>query len=204
MKTVLYVGVSRLHAEGAASLLEQFSDGGVRAVGLTPSDCVSIGQTPDFLLVDLPHSRGPDLVRSIRAASPELQVIAVVDPALEEDVLEYARAGVVGYFTHDCKPSQVVASLSNGGACAACSIAAILLRKIAYSAPSRGPRCNAGVALTPREMQVLELIEKGSSNKEIARVLRIELATVKNHVHQILSKTQSRRRAQAARLLREI
>jgi two-component system nitrate/nitrite response regulator NarL len=70
----------------------------------------------------------------------------------------------------------------------------ILLRKVAHSEESElsGERL-----LTPRELHVLNLIEKGLSNKEIARALCVEIATVKNHVHQILSKTRARRRGQA-------
>jgi len=57
--------------------------------------------------------------------------------------------------------------------------------------------------LTARERQVLRLIDSGLSNKEIAQQLRIELATVKNHVHNILEKLQVRRRGAAAAVLRE-
>jgi two-component system, NarL family, nitrate/nitrite response regulator NarL len=202
MKTVLCLGATRLYAEGAASLLERFSDGAVRAVGLTPCDACSMSRTADLLLVDLPVSRGLDLVCRMRGARPELQVIALVDPALEEEVLGYARAGVMGYFTHDWPPSQMVAALVDGGPYAAGAIATILLRQIAHSAAHEVPKCSGGMHLTPREMQVLELIGKGLSNKEIARVLRVELATVKNHVHQILSKTRVQRRAQAVLMLR--
>ena len=56
--------------------------------------------------------------------------------------------------------------------------------------------------LTPREGEILEMIELGLSNKEIARDLRIEVGTVKNHVHNILEKLNVRRRNQAARHLR--
>jgi DNA-binding NarL/FixJ family response regulator len=56
--------------------------------------------------------------------------------------------------------------------------------------------------LTPREGEILGMIELGLSNKEIARNLRIEVGTVKNHVHNILEKMNVRRRNQAAHRLR--
>jgi two-component system, NarL family, nitrate/nitrite response regulator NarL len=56
--------------------------------------------------------------------------------------------------------------------------------------------------LTPRECEILEMIELGLSNKEIARKLRIEVGTVKNHVHNILDKMNVRRRNQAAHRVR--
>ena len=54
--------------------------------------------------------------------------------------------------------------------------------------------------LTSRELRILELIEKGFSNKEIAHSLKIEIATVKNHVHNILQKLHVSRRGEAAAL----
>ena len=56
--------------------------------------------------------------------------------------------------------------------------------------------------LTPREQQIVSLIERGCSNREIAAELRIELPTVKNHVHHLLEKMGVRRRAAAAAKLR--
>ena len=58
-------------------------------------------------------------------------------------------------------------------------------------------------ALTRREQDIIALIDRGLSNKEIARQLKISLPTVKNHVHNILEKLQVRRRGAAAALLRE-
>ena len=58
-------------------------------------------------------------------------------------------------------------------------------------------------ALTSREQHIIALIDRGLSNKEIARQLKISLPTVKNHVHNILEKLQVRRRGAAAALLRE-
>ena len=59
------------------------------------------------------------------------------------------------------------------------------------------------VALTSREQDIIALIDRGLSNKEIARQLKISLPTVKNHVHNILEKLQVQRRGAAAALLRE-
>jgi DNA-binding NarL/FixJ family response regulator len=58
--------------------------------------------------------------------------------------------------------------------------------------------------LTARERQVVELIDQGLTNKEIARHLGIELSTAKNHVHNILEKLEVRRRSQAAAWVRRV
>jgi two-component system nitrate/nitrite response regulator NarL len=81
----------------------------------------------------------------------------------------------------------------------------VLLRRVAVLARERRvpPRSAAAPAqLTARELQVVDLVERGMSNKEIARELCIELPTVKNHVHRILDKLGVCRRADAAALVR--
>ncbi len=200
MKTVLCIGASRLYAYGAAMQLEEYSDGAIRAVACVPGNGHAIDVAADVALIDLPAARGAEFVHEIRIANPQVRVIAIVDPALQDDVLEYARKGVDGYLTTDRAPLDIVSALLNGEPSVAAPIQAILLREIAHLAPPEtGP---AAVVLTPREIQVLSLIEKGLSNKEIARMLRVQLTTVKNHVHQILAKTRARRRTQAVCLAR--
>jgi DNA-binding NarL/FixJ family response regulator len=67
--------------------------------------------------------------------------------------------------------------------------------------PKQDPAAGDNI-LTRREHEIVTLVEKGLSNKEIARLLRIENATVKNHVHSILTKLQVRRRGEAAAKIR--
>ena len=74
----------------------------------------------------------------------------------------------------------------------------MLLRRVGRDAEAPP----AAAPLTAREREIAELIEKGLSNKEIATRLQIELPTVKNHVHNILTKLKATRRGQAAAMLR--
>ena len=76
------------------------------------------------------------------------------------------------------------------------------MRRLALLARNR-PQDGRGRALTRREREILELIDEGLSNKQIAQRLRIELPTVKNHVHHILGKLGVHRRAEAAAVARE-
>jgi DNA-binding NarL/FixJ family response regulator len=81
-------------------------------------------------------------------------------------------------------------------------MAASLFRRLAVRVrPTRQPGPEA--TLTSRELNIIDLIDGGLSNKEIARQLKISTATVKNHVHNILDKLKVRRRGAAAALLRE-
>jgi DNA-binding NarL/FixJ family response regulator len=85
----------------------------------------------------------------------------------------------------------------------ACSprLAAILFRHVAALARDQGSAQSR--LLTPREREILELIDGGLMNKEIASALSIELTTVKNHVHHILEKLGVTRRAAAAAKVRK-
>jgi DNA-binding NarL/FixJ family response regulator len=77
-------------------------------------------------------------------------------------------------------------------------IASALARRLAVLADDEAPP-EPTLGLTARELQVVELIQEGLSNKEIAQQLCIELPTVKHHVHHILSKLDVPRRADVAR-----
>jgi DNA-binding NarL/FixJ family response regulator len=128
-------------------------------------------------------------------------VVVLGLPEDEEEVLSYAQIGVVGYITRDGSMSDVVAAIqaaARGEAHVSPRIAGSLLRRVAALSsqmPHRGAR------LTERESQILALMQQCMSNKMISRVLGIELATVKNHVHNILVKLGLRRRAEAIALL---
>jgi DNA-binding NarL/FixJ family response regulator len=80
-------------------------------------------------------------------------------------------------------------------------VAAALIRRVG-SLPVRTVGSVESARLTRREAEILELIEKGMSNKEIARLLFIEVRTVKNHVHNLLEKLRVRRRGEAAAMVR--
>ena len=98
-------------------------------------------------------------------------------------------------------PPSTLCSISSAGppttSCCSPRIAASLFRRIASLAERAVTPADA---LTLREQQVLALIREGLGNKEIADQLRISLATVKNHVHNVLEKLHVTRRAQAARI----
>jgi two-component system nitrate/nitrite response regulator NarL len=159
---------------------------------------------PDVVLLD---SAGIDIgaaICSLREQVPEVQVVALTVQNREQELLAAAEAGAVGFVTVEASIKELVATIESahrGEALCSPSLAAALMRRLAARASQHeGPAPMP--ALTSREREIVELIDEGLSNKQIALQLRIELATVKNHVHNILGKLGVRRRGEAAALLR--
>jgi DNA-binding NarL/FixJ family response regulator len=138
-------------------------------------------------------------VAILAAAVPGARIIAVTVPEREADVLACIEAGAFGYVSREASLQElvrVVISASSGETLCSPRMAAVLVRRVAVLAASRVPDQSAH--LTPREQQVVALIVDGLSNRQIARRLSIEIATVKNHVHNILGKLAARSRKEVA------
>ena len=135
---------------------------------------------------------------------PDARLVALNVPETDEAaVIAWAEAGVSGLrspaSTSRSSP-QAVETTARGGTVCSPKLAAVLLRRVARDAGDHRP---AATALTAREREIAALIEQGHSNKEIAERLDIGLPTVKNHVHNILTKLKATRRGQAAAMLRD-
>jgi DNA-binding NarL/FixJ family response regulator len=155
---------------------------------------------PDVALVDVAGPQGTASVRVIRKECPNVKVVALAVPEVEDLIIGCAEAGVAGYVTREGSLEDLVATLesvSRGETLCSPRIAATLLRRLTDLAAQRDPQPQLP-RLTARELQIVGLIDEGLSNKEIASRLCIGLATVKNHVHNILEKLQVHRRGEAA------
>src|SRR5262245_26085623 len=155
---------------------------------------------PDVVLIDMAIPDNTWVVRALVAAVPGTRVVALAVPEVEREVLACAEAGVAGYVTRDGSLEDVVAaveSAARGELLCSPRMAATLFQRVATLALERSPE-SIESRLTTRELEILDLIDQGLSNKEIARRLTIELSTVKNHVHNILEKLNVSRRSEAA------
>jgi len=202
---LLVVSGVRLYREGIAALLARVPALTVAGVAGDAGEAVAAlaALRPDVVLLDTALDDAAAAVGAIREASTAARVVALAVAEEEEDVLAFAEAGVAGYVTRDASLDDLldaVRGAARGELRCTPEMAGRLLRRLADLADARGPR-PAAAHLTTRERQVLRLLDEDLSNKEIAVRLGIEVATVKNHVHNLLEKLNVSRRSEAARLL---
>ncbi|MBK8907337.1 MAG: response regulator transcription factor [Rhodospirillales bacterium] len=163
--------------------------------------------TLHILLLDAALPDGLGAVRHVRACAPAVRIVALALDETEENVMAWAEAGADGYVPGNTALADLaaaIASAARGEQTCSAAVAGGLLRRITELAlvARRQIQVPAPV-LTARESQVISLICAGLSNKDIARSLGIELATVKSHVHNLLGKLKVQRRRQVAACMRE-
>ena len=191
----------RLLREGLADALARSTAITVVAVAadVTEARGAISEHAPDVILLDLEMRGSLSLVRAVRDATPAPKLVAFAVSDADDALVGYIEAGIDGFVTRDGSLSDVVAmveSVGRGETIVSPRLAASLFQHLAGQRRRRGK--GDVPALTSREQQILALVERGMANKEIARTLGIELATVKNHVHHVLEKLQVSRRGQAA------
>ncbi|MDX9870864.1 MAG: response regulator transcription factor [Clostridia bacterium] len=157
---------------------------------------------PDVVLMDInmPGTNGIEATRVIKRELPQVGVIALTIHEEEEYVLELVRAGVSGYVLKDIAPAKLVETIktvANGHSIIDPSITNKLFGEISRLGNRNRRIKEDWETLTDREMDVLNLISRGQSNKEIARSLTISEKTVKNHITNIFRKLQVDDRTQA-------
>ncbi|TNM46103.1 response regulator transcription factor [Nocardioides albidus] len=157
----------------------------------------------DVALYDLRCSSGLSGLRRL-AETPAVTVVGLGVEETVECILACAEAGMAGYVTDTASVDELasrVGDAARGELHCPPHIAASLVRRLA--AVGAGPASpEAGLGLTSREREVAALLQQGLSNKQIAHRLTIQLATVKNHVHSILTKLEAPTRGDAAAVLR--
>jgi DNA-binding NarL/FixJ family response regulator len=159
----------------------------------------------EAILVDV--GLGVDLfdVRSIAAEWPDVPLIALGLNEERQEVIACGRAGYAGYVPRDASIDTLCKTLLEvvaGRLACSPEISGSLLRALFRRDPNyEEPDCDP--ALTRRESEVLELLGRGFSNKEIGSELCLSVATVKHHVHHVLEKLKLERRAQAMRRVRD-
>ena len=208
--TVVIASEVRLYSEGLRECLADERTAAVLGIARTDAEVRSLLASvhPSVLLLDQAMAGSLELVQELQRCRERCRercrVVALGMPDQEDTMLEWAEAGVAGFVPREASVEDLLGIL----ACAVrgefrCSprFAGQLLSRLAQPRPLP-PGGRQPSALTAREMEILRLIDRGLPNKAIAAELGIELATVKNHVHNLLEKLQVHRRGEAAARVR--
>lgn len=197
---VLLVSDVRLHRELLADALAEHD--GLELAGSAPSNAATTAATfsPSIVVVNTASLAGADELRALAVALPDAKIVAVGVPSDDDAIVGILEAGAAGYVTAEQSLPDLIAAVEAAAAgelqCPP-HLAAALVRRVTALAAG-GARATNGNGLTPREREIASFVAKGLSNKQIARSLSIERATVKNHVHTILVKLGITRRDQVA------
>jgi DNA-binding NarL/FixJ family response regulator len=163
--------------------------------------------TPDVVLMDLqlPEMHGIEATRRIVASHPGIAVLVLSMSDDDESVFAAMRAGARGYVLKGADHDEIHRAIVAAAAGEAIFGPAVARRLMAlFTVPrTRGPGSDAFPDLTERELEILELIARGTANATIAERLGLTLKTVRNHVSSILSKLQVVDRASAIVRARE-
>lgn len=197
---VMIVDDHDLVRDGLRMLLSSFDDievvadaaHGARGVELCTQFC------PDVVLMDMvmPVMDGVTATRHIHDLCPAAQIIALTSFNDEDNVQRALKAGAISYMLKNVTIDELVSAVRK--AYAGQSVLAPEAARVLISATTRPPII--GYDLSEREREVLSLLVRGLSNREIGDILHISASTVKNHVSTILSKLGTTSRTQAAAL----
>ncbi|HYL44877.1 MAG TPA: response regulator transcription factor [Ktedonobacteraceae bacterium] len=220
---VLVVDDQRLMRDGIASLLG--IQDGIEVVGTASNGQEALASAadlrPDVVLMDMrmPEMDGVSATARLRRELPTCQVLMLTTFDDEQYIVEALRAGAVGYLLKDIPAADLAKAIQaahKGIYQLDPSVAGKVLASLTYVPPpgtsySQEPESilsdgreremsSLFIAsdLTSREIEVLKLIARGATNREIARKLVISEGTVKNHISSILSRLGLRDRTQAA------
>jgi DNA-binding NarL/FixJ family response regulator len=183
---------SDLEAAGH-SVVGEASDG--REAITMARDCM-----PEVILMDLqlPQVSGVDATRQIIDESPHVKVLVLSASAEERDVFEAVKAGAAGYLLKSSTSDELVSAVArvrDGEPVFTPSLAGLVLEEFRRIATKESGEPD----LTSRENEVLKYVAKGYTYKEIGEKLFISTKTVQNHVQNILTKLQLRKRYELMR-----
>lgn len=154
----------------------------------------------DVILMDIimPRKDGIAAIREIKQAKPAARILVLTSFAEDEKLFPAIKAGALGYLLKDSSPRellQAIRDVDQGRASLHPEIALKLIRELRQPSPDLPA---SEEPLTPREVEVLELVAQGLSNQEIAERFVISERTVGTHVSNILGKLHLANRTQAA------
>jgi DNA-binding NarL/FixJ family response regulator len=189
----------RNELEGKVEIVGDADDIPSAVAGITASQ-------PDVVLLDvhLPSGGGQEVVSAVASAAPQVRFLALSASDAPEDVIAVIRAGARGYVTKTISPPELVDAIrrvAGGDAVFSPRLAGFVLDAFA-AMPGAAPPAAVDPELdqlTSREREVLRLIARGYTYREVGRELFISVKTVESHVSSVLRKLQLSTRHQLTR-----
>jgi DNA-binding NarL/FixJ family response regulator len=202
---VLLADDHSLFRKGIASLLSAERD--FQVVGETANGREAFEKArelnPDIIIMDLlmPEMDGLEATRRIKAEMPQARIVILTVDEEDHNLFEAVKSGAQGYLLKKIDPPalfETIRSVIRGEASISRTMASKLMGE--FSRQARGAASPEGRGPEPsqRETEVLELVSRGKSNKEIAVALSVAENTVKNHLKNILKRLHLENRVQAA------
>jgi DNA-binding NarL/FixJ family response regulator len=203
---ILLVDDQPLFREGLRTLLSVHPDFDVVGEASNGREAINLVQSTgaSVVLMDLqmPVLDGVAATRHLRDERPECKVIVLTTFDDDELVFDGLRAGAVGYLLKDApseKLAEAIRVAARGETFLQPSVAGKVVAEFARLSRKTSERPDShNEPLSERELEIVRLISKGASNREIAEALFLAEGTVKNHVTNILGKLHVRDRTQAA------
>jgi len=181
----------RLLREGLVSLLAEQQD--ITVIGTAASGSTALAKIkelrPEVALIDIgmPGKDGITVTQALRQELPEVKVIILGMPDLTNEIMACIEAGAAGYVLKEASFDhllETIRAVHQGESFCSPRMAASLFSRIAEFVRERMPSLPpSSIKLTARELEIINEIADGLSNKEIAERLSIEPQTVKNHIH---------------------
>jgi len=211
MIRILLADDQSLFREALRMLISSQADLEVVGEAANGAEAVKLADSfrPNVVLMDLqmPVMNGVAATRQLHSTQPDCHVIALTTFDGDEYIFDCLRAGAVGYLLKDAPSENLFAAIRAAARGESFLQPSVTTRVLAeFTRLSDQPVASVTLVepLSDREHEILRLIAKGSTNREIAEALFITEGTVKNHVTNILSKLDVRDRTQAALKAREL
>jgi DNA-binding NarL/FixJ family response regulator len=199
--SVLVVDDHPVFREGFAALLASIDEVDVVGTATTGKEALDrvAELRPQVVVMDvqMPVLDGVEATRRLSAEHPEVGVVVLTMSEDDATLFEAVRAGARGYLLKGAEPEEVVRAITTVAA-GGVVFGAVLAGRIAeFFARPQQQESSPFPSLSPRELEVLDLLAAGLSNAQIAGRLFLSQKTVRNHVHAVLGKLQAADRAEA-------
>lgn len=160
----------------------------------------------DIVLLDLEleNTRGEDALRMVRKNTPDTKVIIYTSHDEEDRIVQAAELGVDGYLLKGCGQNELLNAIDNvsaGGTAIEATVAGKLMQHMNRRSSAQERQV---LRFSKRETQVLELLSRGKTNRDIGETLFISESTVKFHVHAILNKLGASNRTEAVSMAAQL